>query len=97
MQLTPRQAHQWSMRVLVVSAPATLIIMLAWVVSVIPSERPVLALMVFMVCLATSLGASIAAVGSSCHLAVGRAFTAGMRAGQHHVDGPEQPALRLVE
>lgn len=71
--------------------------MLTWLIRAFPTERPVLALMVFMVCLSTSLGASVAAVGSSCHLAVGRAFTAGMRAGRHYVEGPEQPVLRLVE
>lgn len=98
MQLTPRQVHRWAMRVLCVSTPAMLLILAAWAVRVIPADRPALVLMLYMLALSITLGAAVAAVGASCHLAVGRAFTAGMRAGGYHeVEGPAEPVLRLVD
>lgn len=69
----------------------------AWVTGVL-SERPTLALMVYSTLLAGAAVGAMSAAAASCHMAIGRAFAAGLRAGgSDPQDVTEGPALRLVE
>lgn len=97
MNVTPRQVHQRAARVAIIAAAGTLLTGVLWGVRALP-DRPVLILMVFMVQLCTTAAAVVVMVAACLHLAVGRAFAAGMRAGSANHDGDRHlSVLRLVE
>lgn len=86
------------MRALAFSGPAALIVALAWGLGLVPHARPVMVLMVYLALLAVAMVGALAAAAASCHLAIGQAFYAGMRAAEP--PAPVEPAsrgLRLVE
>lgn len=101
MNITPRDVQTWGLRTFAFSAPGALTIMLAWGLHWLPPQRPYLALMLYLMLLVTGGCGALAAAGASCHMAIARAFAAGLNAGhaQHRQLEREaaRPALRLVE
>ena len=88
---TPRQMLSWSFRFFAVAMPLCLVQMVAWAVGVHPLPAT-LALMVYLLLLATAGCSVVVAALAACHLSVGRAFGAGLRAGQDQ--SPPEPGSR---
>lgn len=99
MNVTPRQVHRRAVRIAMVSGPSTLLVATLWGLRALLPNRPVLVLMVFMVLLCITAAACIVLVAASLHLAVARAFAAGLRAGGAKLEGDRRhlSVLRLVE
>lgn len=97
---TPRQLLRWSLTAFYVAAPLTglHLAVVAWAPSV-HAERPHLMMMAYLLSLAAVVGSLVIAALASCHMAVSRAFAAGVRAGQDMaVTGTEPPpTLRAVQ
>lgn len=101
---TPRQTITWSLRFLAVTGPLSLLTLVAWGMHWLrPLEvRPQLVLMVYMLLLLASAAAGMVAIMASCHVAIGEAFSAGMRVAQAEaqladtVDGEPAKVLQLV-
>jgi len=96
---TPHRYVRWSMRVLCVSAPLALLLLVSWALELWPPmhERPHLVIMLYLLLLSISLGAGVVAALGSCHLAISKAFSAGVHVGQHRPAQPQRTSLRSVE
>lgn len=95
---TPHRYVRWAMRVLYVTTPMALLLLLAWGFRVpLAWARPQLLLMAYMLLLAVSMGAGIVAALGSCHLAISKAFSAGVHVGQQDRPAPPRTNLRSVE
>lgn len=81
-----KAAIKWATRVFIVSAPLTVLTLLAWGLRLTP-ERPVLVFMVYQLLLLVSASAAAVAVVARGQLAIARAFTAGFNTALRVVDG----------
>lgn len=100
-QTTPRRVAQIARPVALVSSPVAPGVMLAWVTEVWTQDRPMLAVMVFTFALCVTLAAAMVWATAVCHLAIAKAFTAGVEVGRQQAPrAPVRPAqvdLRVVE
>jgi len=99
---TPALVRHAAAVVFFISAPLTLVVLVAWAFEVWPPmhDRPYLVVMVYLLLLSLTLGAAVVASVAHCHITVSRSFAAGMRAAQAQVALPPDPrkpvALRVV-
>lgn len=101
LNITPQQVRRWGVRTFAISGPFALAIMLAWGFQLLLPERPNLVLMMYLFGLVTAGCGILAAAAASCHMAISRAFGAGLRAGMpadmRHDQDRQPVQLRLVE
>lgn len=99
-QTMPRKVAATARRTFLVSAPATAAITLGWGLR-LWETRPHLTMMLFCIGLGASMVSAVVWALAVCHLAVARAFAAGVTVGQatqRPAPTPGLPAsLRVVE
>lgn len=98
---TARTVYRRSVRALAITAPAAVTTMITWAGGLLPQERGSLVMMVYLMLLSASITAAVVAAAAACQVGVGRAFQAGLRAGQEMVQPPapkppSRPVLRVV-
>lgn len=86
-QPSPSTIIRASLRVAVASGTGSLVVVTTWALEVFDG-RPMLTLMVYLALIAAATGGGIVAAVAWCHLSVGHAFSAGLRAGR--LAGPER-------
>jgi hypothetical protein len=102
LNITPQQVRRWGWRTFAISGPVAVAIMAAWGFRLLLPERPNLVLMMYLLSLIAAGAGILAAATASCHMAIARAFSAGLHANRSAgpwpaVDRPQPQALRLVE
>jgi hypothetical protein len=63
----------------------------------VPFDRPQLVLMVYLLFVAGAVTGAIVMFAAACHMAIGDAFTAGLRAHRPEAPGSSGHTLRVVE
>lgn len=96
MNATPSQILTRSVRTLLISGPAALVIPLAWAFGVIPEEHFQPVAMLYAALLLVAVAAGAVACLASCHLTTVKAFSAGYRTA-HAEQQAGRPDLRVVE
>lgn len=95
---TPRQVRKWGLRAAAFSGAISVVILFGWAFDALPSDRPFLVLMVYLLTLTVAGGGALSALAANMHLTIGMAFSAGVRTGQAGAWPPKDaPQLRLVE
>jgi hypothetical protein len=92
----PTRIRRHATSVLIICAPIAigLLTWTAW--DAMTPRRPVLVLMIFMSLLGTCMVAAVVMLSASMHLAVSRAFAAGVQVGRDN-PAPTRRQLRAVE
>lgn len=94
---TPTLLRRRALRVHVVAAPAAIGTVLLWGFQVMPTHRPHLVMMLFLLFLGTAVGSAVVAAVAHCQLTVQRAFLAGLGARDAMGDPGRPTPLRVVD